>query len=33
MSFLYPATMFLLKVLGKSVGGGNAKVPRYEVKW
>ena len=23
----------LLKVLGKSVGGENAKVPRYEVKW
>ena len=23
----------MLKVLGKSVGGGNAKVPRYEVKW
>ena len=22
-----------LKVLGKSVGGENAKVPRYEVKW
>ena len=23
----------ILKVLGKSVGGENAKVPRYEVKW
>ena len=23
----------VLKVLGKSVGGENAKVPRYEVKW
>ena len=26
---MYPT----LKVLGKSVGGENAKVPRYEVKW
>ena len=25
--------IFKLKVLGKSVGGENAKVPRYEVKW
>ena len=23
----------VLKVLGKSVGGENAKVPSYEVKW
>ena len=27
---IFPLT---LKVLGKSVGGENAKVPRYEVKW
>ena len=28
-----PSWLCKLKVLGKSVGGENAKVPRYEVKW
>ena len=30
---VYSAMPGVLKVLGKSVGGENAKVPRYEVKW
>ena len=30
---IYENYTLALKVLGKSVGGENAKVPRYEVKW
>ena len=29
----FKVVVIILKVLGKSVGGENAKVPRYEVKW